>query len=80
VASTSRQGVRYDNAVAESLFATLEAELLDRVRWPSREAARAAIFEFIEVWHNRQRRHSSLGYLSPEQFEAHHVAAQPTCP
>ena len=68
-ASMSRRANCYDNAVAESFFATLRWELLDRHEWPTRAAARSAIFEYIEIWYNRQRRHSSLDYLSPLQYE-----------
>jgi putative transposase len=68
-ASMSRRANCYDNAVAESFFATLRWELLDRHRWQTRAAARSAIFEYIEVWYNRHRRHSALGYRSPLQFE-----------
>ena len=67
--SMSRPANCYDNAVAESFFATLRWELLDRHKWPTRAAARTAIFEYIEVWYNRHRRHSTLGYLSPWQYE-----------
>lgn len=67
--SMSGKGDCWDNAVAESFFATLKAELVDGADWHTREEARAAIFEYIEVWYNRQRIHSSLGYQSPEQFE-----------
>lgn len=67
--SMSRKGNCWDNAVAESFFATLEHELLAEREFPSRQAARRAIFEFIEVWYNRQRRHSSLGYVSPAEYE-----------
>jgi putative transposase len=67
--SMSRSGNAYDNAVAESFFASLKAELIDRQPWPTRRAARQAIFEWIEVFYNRRRRHSSLGYLSPVDFE-----------
>jgi transposase InsO family protein len=67
--SMSRKGDCWDNAVVESFFATLKAELVDGAEWPTREAARAALFEYVEVWYNRQRRHSSLGYLSPLQYE-----------
>lgn len=67
--SMSRRANCYDNAVAESFFATLKWELLDRQQWSTRAAARRAIFEYIEVWYNRQRRHSSLDYLSPLQYE-----------
>jgi putative transposase len=55
--------------VAESWFATLKDELLYRRSWPTRAAAQYAIFEFIEVFYNRQRLHSSLGYLSPAEYE-----------
>lgn len=68
--SMSRKGDCWDNAVAESFFATLKKELVHGSDWKTREEARAALFEFIEVWYNRQRRHSSLGYLSPAEYEA----------
>jgi transposase InsO family protein len=58
-----------DNAVAESFFATLKTELLHRQTWRTRQQARTAIFEYIEAFYNRQRRHSTLGYLSPAEFE-----------
>jgi transposase InsO family protein len=67
--SMSRKGNCWDNAVAESFFATFKTELIDDVIWQTREHARRAIFEYIEVWYNRERRHSSLGYLSPAAFE-----------
>ena len=62
-------GDAYDNAMCESFFATLECELLDRQ--PLRDAGRGrmAVFEFIEGWYNPHRRHSALGYLSPNEFE-----------
>ena len=59
----------YDNAMAESFFATLECELLSRSSFPTHAEARSALFDFIEVFYNRQRRHSALGSLSPEGFE-----------
>jgi transposase InsO family protein len=62
-------GDAYDNALAESFFASLECEVLDRNHFKTREAARTAVFSWIEGWYNRHRRHSSLGYLSPKQFE-----------
>jgi len=62
-------GDAYDNAMAESFFATLECELLDRRRFKTQAAARMAVFEFIESFYNPRRRHSSLGYLSPVAFE-----------
>jgi transposase InsO family protein len=67
--SMSRKGDCWDNAVAESFFATLEVELIDRSRWRTRTEARRAVFEFIEVWYNRVRRHSTLGYISPIRYE-----------
>ena len=68
--SLSRPGQCWDNAVAESFFSTLKTELIYREVMSSRTAARRAIFEFIEVFYNRQRLHSSLGYVSPATFEA----------
>ena len=67
--SMSRVGDCWDNAVVESFFATLTKELLVDGPFDSRETATRALFEFIEIWYNRQRRHSSLGYRSPVQFE-----------
>ena len=67
--SMSRVGDCWDNAVAESFFATLKRELADDADWATREDARTAVFEFIEVWYNRERLHSSLGYRSPVAYE-----------
>ncbi len=67
--SLSRPGQCWDNAVAESFFATLKCELIHRHAWPTRARARSAIFEYIEGWYNRRRLHSSLGYLSPADYE-----------
>ena len=69
-ASMSRKGDCWDNAVAESFFATLEWELIGRTRWTTKADARRAIFRYIETWYNPRRRHSTLGYLSPVQYEA----------
>jgi len=69
VPSMGRAGSAYDNALAESFVATLKTELLYRVSWPTRQAARTAIFEYIEGFYNTRRRHSSLGHLSPAEFE-----------
>lgn len=68
--SLSRPLQCWDNAVAEAFFSTLKTELVQRHVWPSRADARQAIFEFVEVFYNRQRLHSSLGYLSPAEYEA----------
>ena len=62
----------YDNAVCEAFHATLEKELLRRHSFRTRQEARTAIFDWIEAWYNRERRHSRLGYRSPEQFEGDH--------
>ena len=67
--SMSRAGECLDNAMAESFFATLKAELIDPQAWPTRAAARTAIFAWIEVWYNRQRRHSALAYRAPVAHE-----------
>jgi len=78
VPSMSRTGNCWDNAVAESFFATLKRELVDRpdrAPWPTRGAARQALFEYVEVFYNRRRRHSTLRYLSPAAYEAAHRAA-----
>ena len=74
IPSMSRKGDCWDNAVAESFFATLKTELVAGTEWHTREAARAAVFQYIEMWYNRRRRHSSLGYLSPMEFEARQAA------
>jgi transposase InsO family protein len=69
-ASMSRKGNCWDNAVAESFFATLKAEVVHQRRFTSRAEARRAIFDYIEVFYNRRRRHSAIQYLSPMEFEA----------
>lgn len=69
LASMSRKGDCWDNAVVESFFGSMKTELGDPI-WESRAAARAALFEYIEIWYNRKRRHSTLRYLSPEQYES----------
>lgn len=71
--SMSRTGDPYDNAMVESFFATLKTECVTH-RFASRALARAALFDYIEVWYNRQRLHSSLGYRSPAAFEHLHAA------
>jgi transposase InsO family protein len=69
-ASMSRPGNCYDNAVMESFFGTLKTELIYHEKYQTRAQARLSIFEYIEVFYNRQRRHSAIGYKSPEEFEA----------
>ena len=69
IQSMSGKGNCYDNAVAESFFKTLKTELVYHERYPTRAHARASIFQYIEGFYNRVRKHSFLGYLSPEQFE-----------
>jgi hypothetical protein len=63
----------YDNAVCEAFHASLKKERIYRQSWPTRAAARTAIFEYIEGWYNPRRRHSTLGYLSPIEFERQHI-------
>jgi len=76
--SVGRRGQCWDNAVAESFFATIKTELLDRKPWPTKTKAHKAIFAYIEGWYNTRRRHSSLGYLSPNTYEATgHTASHP---
>jgi transposase InsO family protein len=67
--SMSRKGNCYDNAYAESFFATLKRELVHGERYQTREEARLSIFEYVQVFYNRIRKHSALGYRSPEQYE-----------
>jgi transposase InsO family protein len=69
IASMSRKGNCYDNAFAESFFATLKKELIYRKHYKTKEQAKKEIFEYIEVWYNRNRIHSSIGYMTPVQFE-----------
>lgn len=73
--SMSRKGNCYDNAFVESFFRTLKVELVNRKKFQTREEAKHAIFEFIEVWYNRQRMHSSLDYMTPEQYELKQLTA-----
>jgi putative transposase len=68
-------GDAYDNAMAESFFATLECELIDRRSWPTKSEARMALFTYIEGWYNPRRRHKALGQRSPMAFEQLHPHA-----
>jgi transposase InsO family protein len=72
--SMSNKADPYDNAMMESFFSTLRAELTDLERFATRQAARTAVFEFIEVFYNRQRLHSSLSYRSPVVYETDHLS------
>jgi transposase InsO family protein len=72
VLSIGRKGECWDNAVAESFFASIKRELIDTRTWPTREGLRRAIFDYIEGWFNVRRLHSSLGYCSPSEWEAKH--------
>ena len=69
VCSMSRRGNCWDNAVAESFFATLKVELVHNATWATRALARTELFDYLELFYNGQRRHSALGYLSPRAFE-----------
>jgi putative transposase len=75
--SMGRVATCFDNAACESFFATLKTELVHTRTWPTRQAARTAIYEYIEVFYNRRRRHSALDYLSPTQYERRHHQQQP---
>lgn len=68
-ASMSRKGNCWDNAFAESFFATLKKELVYREHYKTHDEAKKSVFEFIEVWYNRKRIHSSIGYMTPVQYE-----------
>ena len=67
--SMGSRGDAYDNAVAETFFATLKKELVNRRTWPSRLELQSAVFEYIEAFYNRRRRHSTLSMLSPANYE-----------
>lgn len=73
IPSMSRKGDCYDNAVAESFFSNLKNELTWHHDFGSRDAARAAVFDYIEVFYNRQRLHQTLDYVSPMQYEGQRV-------
>ena len=67
--SMSRPGSPAENAAMESFFASLQTELLDRKEWTTRQELKTAIFHYIEVFYNRRRRHSTLGQVSPAEYE-----------
>jgi transposase InsO family protein len=74
VPSMGSVGDCYDNAMMEAFWSRMQVELLDRKRWRTRVELANAIFEYLEIFHNRQRRHSALGMLTPVEFEARHGA------
>lgn len=76
VLSLGRKGTCWDNAVAESFFASIKRELADRRPWPTIACLRRAVFDWIEGWYNTRRLHSSLGYLSPARYEARILSKQ----
>lgn len=69
IQSMSRRGNCYDNAITESFFHTLKTELVNRTKYKTREEARRSIFEYIEIFYNRKRLHSAIGYQSPVEYE-----------
>jgi len=71
--SVGRTGSCFDNAVAESFFATIKKELIHTRPWPTLAHLRAAVFEYIESYYNRRRRHSTIGYDTPIEYEAKHA-------
>ena len=73
--SMGRKGSCYDNAITESFFHTLKVELVYQEKFKTRKEAKLAVFEYIEAFYNRERRHSALGYLSPEEFEKRNLLA-----
>ena len=78
--SMGRRDDAYDNAVAESFFATLETELLDRRGFANRNQARSAVFDYIEGFYNPHRRHSAIGYHSPTDYEPSTTTTPTTLP
>jgi transposase InsO family protein len=75
IQSMGTVGDSYDNAMAESFWASLKRELIDDAHYTTKEEARVAVFEWL-VWYNRERLHSSIGYMPPEEYEQHHLNRQ----
>ena len=73
LASMGSIGDCYDNSMIESFWSRMQVELLDRKKWSTRLELANAIFEYLEIWHNRKRRHSQLGWLTPIEFERHRI-------
>src|SRR3712207_9301755 len=73
-------GACYDNALIEAFWSRMQVELLDRRRWRTRIELANAIFEYLEIWHNRRRRHSALGWMSPLEFENRSKSSWPRNP
>ncbi len=73
LASMGSIGDCYDNSMIESFWSRMQVELLDRKRWNTRLELANAIFEYLEIWHNRKRRHSQLGWLTPIEFERNRI-------
>ncbi len=74
ICSMSRKGECLDNAVAESFFSSLKTEWVDHENYRTHQEAKKSLFEYIEIFYNRRRRHSYLDYLSPVEFEAKHAS------
>ncbi len=74
IGSMSRKGNCWDNAIAESFFHTLKVELIHRNKFMTREEAKRKIFEYVEMYYNSRRAHSTLGYLSPFEFEKQKIS------
>ena len=80
LASRSRKGNAYDNAVVESFFSNLKNELVNHCKFAMREQAGAEIFDYIEIFYNRQRAHATLQYMSPVEYEALRPVSEYDCP
>ena len=73
LASMGSIGDCYDNSMIESFWSRMQVELLDRRKWNTRLELASAMFEYLEIWHNRKRRHSQLGWLTPIEFERNRI-------